>query len=573
MEKFREDFIRGARAQNVAEQDAEMIFTKLTGFSEFGFPKSHAYAFGMLAYQSAYLRIYYPAEYYAALLNNQPMGFYAPHVLLGDAKRHAISTLRVAINTSGVKCQVAHLGLAAESPREETAVALAEPRAERALVAVGARSEVVASHRGRHSSGRPWGGHTTSVRPEPASPAPSLPIAKPRQVWRLPPVKPQERKEGQERLRHASEYKPGDFGQLLLGLTTVRGVGEDLAKAIVTERDVNGPFLSLSDLLRRTGLHRAAAENLIAVGALSEFGLGRRELLWQLGLLLPGGSGPGLRGQGVLVRDNKHRVNEDRAIRASARDLQPTTVPYLETLNSRRPKRNGRQMALDFDTKPDMVALPEMDEWDRMVADYGLLGLSPSYHPLGLLRDRIPTDVLPHEKLRDQPDGTKIRTAGLVVCRQRPGTAKGFVFLLAEDESGLTNIVIQPDLYEQERTLVRAEPYLLVEGTVQIRSGSLNVIAERVAPLSSVLRDDQQIPDALLPFVASAEGMPSNAPRQRVPVAPDNADEPRWQAAFRRMPRPPMQHGGAYPGNPNDPREIATMQRLQEVTPASHDFH
>src|SRR5918912_1578751 len=165
--------------------DLAAIFDKLQAFSEFGFPKSHAYAFAVLAYQSAWLRHYYPAEYYAALLNNQPMGFYAPHVLIGDARRHHLQVLRVALNRSAARCV---------------------------------------------------------------------------------PVAPD---------------------QILLGLSTVRGLGEDLAKAIVAEREAHGAFRSLPDLLRRTGLPRPAAEHLISVGALSEFGLGRRELLWQLGLLVP----------------------------------------------------------------------------------------------------------------------------------------------------------------------------------------------------------------------------------------------------------------------------------------------
>src|SRR5207237_6571368 len=104
MERFRGLFLEGARRNNVSEAAALRIFAKLLAFSEFGFPKSHAYAFAVLAYQSAWLRHYYPAEYYAALLNSQPMGFYAPHVLVGDAKRHHVPVMRVAINRSAVRC-------------------------------------------------------------------------------------------------------------------------------------------------------------------------------------------------------------------------------------------------------------------------------------------------------------------------------------------------------------------------------------------------------------------------------------------------------------------------------------
>src|SRR5260370_37402035 len=105
MERFRTSFIEGAGKKGVTSREAGDVFDKLCAFSEFGFPKSHAYAFAVLAYQSAWLRRYYGAEYYAALLNNQPMGFYAPHVLLGDARRHGLQVLRVAVNRSAAPGQ------------------------------------------------------------------------------------------------------------------------------------------------------------------------------------------------------------------------------------------------------------------------------------------------------------------------------------------------------------------------------------------------------------------------------------------------------------------------------------
>ncbi|MBA2450646.1 MAG: hypothetical protein H0V51_21755, partial [Chloroflexi bacterium] len=348
--------------------------------------------------------------YYAALLNNQPMGFYAPHVLIGDARRHGLRVLRVAINRSGITCT------------------------------------------------------------------------------------------------------PSD-GQILLGLTTVRGLGEELAGAIVAERVAHGPYRSLADLLRRSALPRPLAERLIAVGALADFGLSRRELLWQLGLLIP-------------------RPSAERGAPRVGR--KPPSA-----LHSRRATRKP-QLSLELPTEQDMVHLTDMNDWERMVADYGLLGLSPSYHPLGLLRERLPSDVLTHAQLKATRDGQRVRTAGLVVCRQRPGTAKGFLFMLLEDETGLTNVVVRPDLYEAERSVVRGEPYVVVEGTVQLRSDTLNLLATSIAPLA-------QVPGLLLP-------------------------------------RPAMQH--AYPGASSDPHEQPTpeavepgpapspeLEPLRLATPASHDFH
>jgi len=386
MERFRTAFVEGAGLKGVSVFQSGAVFDKLCAFSEFGFPKSHAYAFAVLAYQSAWLRHYYGAEYYAALLNNQPMGFYAPHVLIGDARRHGLHVLRVAVNASAARCK---------------------------------------------------------------------------------PVNPE---------------------QILLGFETVKGIGSDLAKAIVAERDGHGPYRSLPDLLRRTGMPRNAAEHLISVGALAEFGLGRRELLWQLGL------------------------------------LTGETTTHERT----NPKLRQRQLALELPTEQDMVRLPDMTDWERMVADYGLLGLSPSYHPMALLRGDMPPDVLTAEQVRASRDGIHIRTAGLVVCRQRPGTAKGFVFLLLEDETGVINIVIRPDLYEAQRSKIRGESYLCIEGTIQLHSGTLNVIAVTITPVNEIATASAALP----------------------------------RAKERNM----------IPGYSHDQREVVSRE-LALATPASHNFH
>jgi len=376
VEGFRGPFIEGAKANGLSEKAADNIFQKLSGFSDFGFPKSHAYAFAVLAYQSAWLRHYYMPEYYAALLNNQPMGFYEPNVLINDLKRHGVHVLRLSINRSGVRCT------------------------------------------------------------------------------------------------------PGD-GRILLGLSLVHDMSGELARAIVAERDENGSYRSLPDFLRRVNIPRRVCEHLITVGALSEFGLSRRELLWQLGLLLP----------------------------------ESLTAPAL------RPRKSRPQLPLALPPDQDMVTLADMTDWERMVADYRLLRLSPSFHPIGLLRDDIPKAILTAGQLRNAGDGVYARVAGMVVCRQRPGTAKGIVFLLLEDETGMTNVVVRPELYEAQRSLVRGEPYLVVEGEVQIRSGSLNLLAHKLRPLFA-----------------------------------------------KPLPRVPLRH--SYPGHPNDVREHPEL-----VAPPSHNFH
>jgi error-prone DNA polymerase len=263
---------------------------------------------------------------------------------------------------------------------------------------------------------------------------------------------------------------------VLLGLSSVRGVGDELAAALVAERERNGPYRTLADLLRRTGLPRPAAQNLATVGALSAFGLSRRELLWQLGLLLPTPRG---------------------------------AVPIAADAVEGRP----RQAPLRLPTAQDMAALPEMTDWERMVADYGLLELSPSYHPMALLRPRIPPGVLTAAQVAAARDGERVRTAGLVVCRQRPGTAKGVVFISLEDETGLANAIVWPGVYERTRMVVRAEPYLVIEGVVQRRSGAHNVIVSDVRPL-------ERVPGGLLPAPDTRHAYPPAGPEAPVPAHP-----------------------------------------------------
>jgi error-prone DNA polymerase len=204
-------------------------------------------------------------------------------------------------------------------------------------------------------------------------------------------------------------------------------------RSIVAERERNGPYRSLFEFVQRTGVRREQAERLIAVGAFDEFGLGRRELIWQLGLF-----------------------------------YRPASA----------------QMALPLPLEADMVRLPEPDEWERMAAAYAILGLSPEGHPMALLRRGLHEGIATSAQLERMADGLDVQVAGLVVCRQRPATAKGFLFMSLEDEYGLANVIIKPWLYERARLVLRAEPFLLVSGQLQRRDGTTNVVAQRVQPLA-----------------------------------------------------------------------------------------
>jgi error-prone DNA polymerase len=220
-----------------------------------------------------------------------------------------------------------------------------------------------------------------------------------------------------------------------LGLEQVQGVGRAGAVAVVAERDRRGPYRSLFELAHSTGIRREALENLIQAGALDDFGLNRRELLWQLGLFAGG-----------LER---------------ARLSGP---PQL------------RQLHLAIPTEQDELALPDFDGFERMAADYRVLHLSPDSHPMSFLRSALRGQVSSTRELQEMRAPRVVETAGLVVCRQRPGTARGIVFLLLEDEHGLANVMIPPDLYEERRTLVRMRPFLRVKAKLEGHAGKVPML-------------------------------------------------------------------------------------------------
>ena len=337
-----DDFLEGAMANGVDETTAREIFAQVTAFSEFGFPKSHAAAFGLLAYQSAWLRHYYPIEFYVGLFNNQPMGFYSLDALGRDARRNGIQTLLPDVNKSQVECTA----------------------------------------------------------------------------------------EGDD---------------LRIGLGFVRSWGTEIAERIVAEREKSGPYASLADFLRRTpaSLKRPAIENLIWVGGFSDFGLTRRELLWQAGLWL----GP-------------------------------------ETDNERTGGREDHaQTELELADPYANLSFPDLGPTDRMVAEYRMLRFSAELHPLTLLKGVLPDGTVSSDRLPYLRQHSTVRVAGLVTTRQRPGTAKGYVFVLMEDECGPINVIVKSDIYKRDRNAVRMEPFLSVRGRLQKDGDTLNVIAYEVNAL------------------------------------------------------------------------------------------
>jgi error-prone DNA polymerase len=354
IQAYHEGFVRGAqRKHGVDVETAERVFTMVKGFSGFGFPKAHGAAFGLLAYQSTWLRVHYTPELLCSLLNEQPMGFYPPDALVHEAQRRGIEVLAPDVNESTVECEVELAGEAAQR------------------------------------AGAPQ-------------------------------------------------------GRVRIGLGYVRGIRTHEVTALVAARERNGRFESFSDLASRAGSSASSLELLAWSGACdclaNGAGSARRIALWQLGVMTPG-----------------HRVP------------------------------GGTQLALPLDL-PAPPKLHSLSQWESMLADYGTTGLTVANHPIALLRDRLPRDAVPSRDLETLEHGSRVRVGGLVVARQRPGTASGVVFILLEDEFGTINLIVPPKVYERHRLTVRTEPLMLAAGKLErfaAAGGAINVLVDQVGSIDS----------------------------------------------------------------------------------------
>jgi error-prone DNA polymerase len=373
IEAYHQRFVEGAmeRFADVDAPVAERVWTMIVGFSGFGFPKAHGAAFGLLAYQSTWLRVHYGPEFLCALLDEQPMGFYPPDALVHEAQRRGIEVLPADVNESEVGC---------------------------------------------------------TVTPE---------------------------------------------GAVRLGLGYVLGVRADEIAALVAARDADGPFKSLDDLASRAGAGRPALDRLAWSGACDS-------------LALPMASTAIAERPTALVASRGDDHTGSPPPPSSARRIA------LWRLGIAAPAygagEDGTQMALPLDL-PQAPALAPVAEWDAMIADYATTGLTIQRHPMRLLRPALQArETVTSADLSDLRHGTAVSIGGLVVARQRPGTANGVVFLLIEDEAGTVNLIVPPQVYERDRLTVRTEPLVLVDGILERHAsagGAINVLVRRIVPLDA----------------------------------------------------------------------------------------
>jgi error-prone DNA polymerase len=332
----------------------DRIVQSITSFALYGFPESHAASFALIAYASAYLKCHYLAVFTAAMLNNQPMGFYHPATLVKDAQRHGLHFRPVDVQRSEWKC-----GL---------------------------------------EGGTVHSGKTGTPLDVPAYNRPGHPRVSP-------------------------------FFAVRLGFNYVRGLRKETGEAIAAAR----PFSSIADLVRRVpGIRKDELRMLAEIGAFHSLGIDRRAALWEA----------------------------EKALRPAG--------PLFEEVEAPEPAS----------------PLAPMQAPERMRADFYGTGLTIGPHPMYLYRASLALrGVLPAEELQYVPKGKLVKVAGCVICRQRPGTAKGFMFLSMEDETGIANAIVEPDLFETYREALVQAPYLLIEGVLQNQQGAVSVKLKRAEPL------------------------------------------------------------------------------------------
>jgi error-prone DNA polymerase len=329
----------GMTANGINTKTQEEIIQQISSFALYGFPESHAASFALIAYASAYFKVRYLAAFTCAILNNQPMGFYSPAVLVKDAQRHGLRVKPIDVQRSDWPCTIEHSGEA------------------------------------------------LSVR---------------------------------------------------MGLGYAKGLRKLTAEALVAERE-RGPFRSVEDLVQRVRLDKKELVRLASVGALNSIeGVEhRRDALWQVeraGKM-----------EGPLLRQNSEWLIEDS-------ESQP---------------------------------LAQMDTHERLVADYAGTGMTTGRHPMHYRRAELRKQgILTAEDLKFVRNGARVASAGCVIARQRPGTAKGFIFISMEDETGIANVIVTPDLYEQYRVTVTRARFLFVEGVLQNQDGIIHIKAQHLATLS-----------------------------------------------------------------------------------------
>ncbi len=416
---------RGMAHKGIAQKAQEEIVQAITSFALYGFPESHAASFALIAYASAYLKCHYLAAFTTAILNNQPMGFYQPFTLVKDAQRHGLKVFPVDVMRSDWLCTI----------EEED----------------GPKSKV------QSPKSKTQENPTTDVYP----------------------------------MSQASSEQTLDFGlstldshlAMRLGLRYVKGLSEQSAQAIVRAR-AESPFTSIDDLRQRVPeLRKDEMRKLAAVGALNYIQ-----------------NSPKSNVQSPKSKEQYPTIDVPPIYQASSdRETLDFGLWTLDKASGTLDKAVNRRDALwqvervvrpagelyeGLHEQDGNSPLSPMTRPERMDADFRGTGLTIGRHPVAYHRGEL--SKLGASRALDiqhLPDGTRIKVGGWVIVRQRPGTAKGFMFLTMEDETGVANVIITPQLFDKNRLVLVDHPFLLIEGTLQNQDNVVSVKAKRIQAL------------------------------------------------------------------------------------------
>ncbi len=423
MAKLCQDLARGMEANNFSQEAIATITHQLQAFANYGFPESHAASFGLLVYASAHLKKYFAPEFYCAMLNAQPMGFYSPATLIRDAIRHGVEVRPVDLAKSGWDCSLEPGGEA----RNHTSLSFREVPRMKGQPApflqppLGINSATEESPFGRGGLGaqrRARGASVPHDRGACNAPLPGNEIP---------------------RLRLGmTEREPA----LRIGLRYVQGLGQKSKQALEEAWRDGGPFTSIEDVCNRSGLGWKALQVLARAGAFESLCNGRRDALWKVL---------------ALARAKKE-------------------LPLFAEWQGRK----GVEM-------PIANNIPPMSNFESTIADYQTMGLSTDRHPMTYYRKWVEArGVNSCAGILTRDDGMELTVAGGVICRQRPETAKGFVFLTLEDETGMANVIVPPKIFEGYRKVLMNNTFIAITGRLQLDQGVCNLIAKQIEALPSI---------------------------------------------------------------------------------------
>jgi error-prone DNA polymerase len=450
---------RGMERNGISKQAQDEIVQSIVSFALYGFPESHAASFALIAYASAYLKTHYLAAFTAAMLNNQPMGFYHPSTLVKDAQRHGLKVRPIDVLRSKWECTI-----------EEVATNSATGAPFKPGVGL---NKVVDSASDRQATNEDPDDIAARANPFILRSS-SLPLCHPERGR-----KPDEGPAVLRRLRTENQVLRTAPRILRLGLRYVRGLREPAARAILREREKH-PFSSITDLARRVPeLHRNELVTLAEIGALNSVASHEPGAPFKPGF--------GLSGNVVFDFATDQRPSTINAFAEGRRQATDDVFRFhrrdalWEAEKAARPEGELLQQIAAPDAPSPLV---QMTASERLVADFRGTGMTVGPHPMSYCRPEMNRQqVLRAIDLPNHRNGKPVRVAGCVIVRQRPGTAHGFVFLSLEDETGIANVIIMPDMFERNRLLLISEQFLLIEGTLQNVDNVTSVKATRVIPL------------------------------------------------------------------------------------------